>query len=111
MGAGDSLGVEPPVAAGGKAEGQLFVLVVIFSHINVIAVTAYIVEGNAGDFHLFPPGGAFSADIAAFDQFLADLDQIFLLLRDVQGGADGFQVLHLRLRLQREIRKRFEGTL
>ena len=82
--------MEPPVAAGGEAESQLLVLIIIFSHIDVIAVAADIMEGNACDFHLLCTAAALPADISAFDQLLADLYQILLLLRDVQGGADGF---------------------
>ena len=74
--------MKPPVVSGGQAEGQLIILIVIFSHIDVKAVAADIVEGAAGDFLLFR--AAFSADIAAFDKLLFNLRQILLLLGDFQ---------------------------
>lgn len=64
--------------AGGKFEGQLFVLVVIFAHVNMETVRRDIMERAAGDLWLFASGGA-AADIAIFHHFLFDLDQIVLL--------------------------------
>ncbi len=40
MGAGDAFGMEPPVVTGGEFEGQFIVLEIIFSYINMEAVTA-----------------------------------------------------------------------
>ena len=90
MGAGDSLSMEPPVIAGSEAKGELLVLIVIFPHIDIIAVRAGIVEGTAGDFGFFR--AAFSTDVAAFNEFLPDLDEIIFLLGNIQRIDDGFQM-------------------
>lgn len=47
MGAGNALGMKPPVPAVGDLEGQFLVLQIVFSDINVKAVAAEIVEGLA----------------------------------------------------------------
>ena len=52
MGAWDAFGVEPPVIACGQLEGELLVLVVVLSHIDVETVGGNVVEGLAGDFRL-----------------------------------------------------------
>ena len=53
MGAGDSLRVKPPVAAVGKLEVEFFVLVVVFSDIDMESVTGKVVERAACDLYLF----------------------------------------------------------
>lgn len=45
VGTGFLLGVEPPVVAGGEFEGQLVVLEIVFSHIDMKAVAGEIVKG------------------------------------------------------------------
>ena len=87
MGTGDSFGVEPPVVAGGKAESQIIVLEIIFTYINMVSVTADIMERTAGDFHFFV--AAFPADVAIFNQFFPDLNQVLFADGDVKGGAYG----------------------
>ena len=77
VGAGTSLGVEPPVVPDGEFKGQLFVLQVVFAYINGKSVAADIMEGAAGDLNLF--GAALAADVAAFDQLFLDLDKILFL--------------------------------
>ena len=47
VGPGDALGVEPPVSAAGDFEGDLLVLVVVFSYIDMKAIGGKIVEGAA----------------------------------------------------------------
>lgn len=44
MGAGNTLGMEPPVAAVGKFKGQLFILKIVFSDINVIPIGGNVME-------------------------------------------------------------------
>ena len=83
---GDAFGVEPPVVAGSKFKGQFFVLVIVLPYINMVAVTADIVERAAGDFCFFR--AAFAPDIAAFDQLLFDLYQVFFGKGDVEGSSD-----------------------
>ena len=109
MGAGDSFGVEPPVAAGGEFEGELVVLEIIFSHIDMEAVAAYIVERLASDFNFFT--AASSADIAAFHQLFTDLYEILLLHGDIQCGKDGFQMGDFFFYLHGQLRERFVGPL
>ena len=47
VGAGNSLGVKPPVTAVCDLKGQIFVLQIVFSDKNIKAVIAAIVEGLA----------------------------------------------------------------
>ena len=47
VGAGSPFGMKPPVASICKVEGQLFVLKIIFSDIDMVAVTGQLVEGTA----------------------------------------------------------------
>ena len=108
MGTGNLFGVEPPVVPVGEFEGKLVVLEVVFPHIDMKTVAAHIVEGLTGDFYFF--GAALSADIAALDQLLTDLHQIFLLHGDVQSGKDGFQMFDLFTDLNGQFRQRFIGS-
>ena len=85
--------MKPPVVPVCKLKGQLIVLVVVFSHIHMKAVAADIVERSARDADFFC--AAFSADIAALDKFLPDLDEILLLYGDIQRRHNGFQVADL----------------
>lgn len=55
MGAGDSLRVKPPVAAVGKLEVEFFILVVVFSDIDMESVAGKVVERAACDLTFFPP--------------------------------------------------------
>lgn len=59
VGAWDALGVEPSVVSSGQLEGQLFVLVIILSHINMEAVGGQVVEGFAYYLLLFHIGAMF----------------------------------------------------
>ena len=88
VGAGDSLGVEPPVIASGHLKGQLLILIIVLSHIDVKAVGGKVVERPAGDPGLFPLA-VMALDIPIFRQFLLDLDQILLVQGDIQSCADG----------------------
>ena len=108
VGSGDLLGMEPPVASIGKLEGQLVILKIILADIHVESVTADIVEGLAGDLHLFLT--ALAMDIAAFRELLLDLRQVFFLQGDFQGGGDGFQVIDLGFYLLRESGESLKGS-
>lgn len=55
VGARNPLRVEPPVAAVGKLEVEFFVLVVVFSDIDMESVAGKVVERAACDLYLFPP--------------------------------------------------------
>ena len=110
MGTGDPLCVEPPVVSRGELKGQLFILVIVLSHIDVEAVGGEVVEGTACDFLLFHVGAVFFNE-AVFGQLHLDLRQILLLQSDVQGGADGFQMVDLPLRLLYELRQGLKGAL
>ena len=109
MGAGNALGMEPPVISGGEFEGQFIVLEIIFSYINMEAVTAQVMEGLAGDLRFFC--AALSADVTALGQFLLDLHQIFLFQGDIQGRADGLQVVDLFFYLSSQFGQCFISTL
>ncbi len=92
------LGMEPPVISCGKFEGQLVILVIVLSHIDMEAVAAEIMEGPAGDLLLLCAGSF--ADIAALRQLFLDLGQILLLQGDVQSVGDGLQMIDLGLDLR-----------
>ena len=109
MGAGNTFGMEPPVISVGEFEGQFIVLEIIFSHINMKSVAAQIMEGLAGDLCFFR--AALSADLAALGQFLLDLHQIFLFQGDIQGRADGLQVVDLFFYLSSQFGQCFISTL
>ena len=76
VGAGHIFRMEPPVVSGCKFKGELIILVIIFSNIDVKTITADVVEGLAGDLFFFCI--APFVDIATLCQFLLDLDQILL---------------------------------
>ena len=67
VGAGESFGMEPPVAAVCELEGDFFVLEVVFSHVDIETVSGAVVEGFAFIFDFFLRG--FSSDIAGLDKF------------------------------------------
>ena len=96
MGAGYALGVEPPVISICKPEGQLLILIVVFAHIDVVSVRGNIMEGLAGDLWPLIVWTALF-HIAVFHQFLLDLHQIIFSQSDIQGRADGFQMVDFRL--------------
>ena len=96
MGSRDSLCVEPPVAAVGELEVQFLVLIVVLSDIDMESVAGEIVERTAGDLHLLA-ASVVAFDIAVLRELLLDLHQVFLQPCDVHGGADGFQMVDLRL--------------
>ena len=73
------------------------------------AVAAQIMEGLAGDLCFFR--AALSADVAALGQFLLDLHQIFLFQGDIQGRADGLQVVDLFFYLSSQFGQCFISTL
>lgn len=74
VGAGHSLGVKPPVVAGGEFKRQFLVLVIVLPDIDVISVGGTVVERFALNLGLLV--GALPADIAVFDQFFLDLHEI-----------------------------------
>ena len=109
MGTGSFFGVKPPVVAGSQFKCQFVVLEIVFAYIDVETVGADIVEGTARDLCLFR--SALSADIAAFDQFFLDLDKVFFLHGDVQGGGNGFQMFDLLFDFYGQFGKRFKCPL
>ena len=72
--------MEPPVVAGCQGKGDLIILIIIFPHVNIIPVTADIVEGYAFERNFFLL--SLPADIAAFNQFFFDLYKILFLQGD-----------------------------
>ena len=90
MGARHFLCVEPPVIAGGELKGQLFVLVVIFSYINMIAVTGNIVK-RLGFFQGFFLFGVMLL-IYALGQFFFNLGQVAFCQCNIQSRADRLQM-------------------
>ena len=95
MGAGDVLGMEPQIAALCQLEGDIFILIIVAAHINVVAVTGKEVVGLGlvlgPDLFLalgFP-------DEAEVRHFPADFPQIALAVREIQSGFDGAEVLQL----------------
>ena len=101
MGAGNPFRMEPPVAAGRELKGKLVILVIIFSHIKMETRFVYIVKRTAGKLHLFAP--ALPADIAACNQLLLNLRQVFLVEGNVKGRLNGFQMVNLLLHLPRKL--------
>ena len=93
MGARRAFSVEPPVISRGKGEGQFIILQIVLANIHMVAVTGEVVQRLAGQLHLFL--GELSSRLPALDQLFLDLGQICLAQRDVQGIADGFQVLDI----------------
>ena len=67
-------------------------------------------EGFAGDLWLFIPGAALF-HIAVLHQLLLDLNQIVFAQCDVQGGADGFQMVDLAPGLLGQIHQGLVGAL
>ena len=67
-------------------------------------------EGSAGDLGLFIAGPALLY-ITVLHQFFLDLDQIVLTPRNIQGGADGLQMVDLSFCLQGQAGEGFIGPL
>ena len=109
VGTRNAFGVEPPVIAVGNLEGHFLILVVVLSNIDIKPVGGAVVVRAAGDLRLFRAVRAFLYK-AEFHQLFFDLHQIILLQRDIQGGADGFQVVDFLFRLQRQVAQGFIGT-
>ena len=105
MRAGHIVGVEPDVAAVRHPEGDLFILKVVFSNINIIAVAADVMErpalGRAGTVHLAAAvlPGIFAAQVAAFLHFLPDLGEIRVCRGEFEGVLDAPEVVDLSLHL------------
>ena len=78
MGTGNAFSMEPPVIAACYFKSKLFILIVIFSYKNVIAVRRYIVERFTCDLWPFFVGTAFFY-ITKLHQLFFDLDQIIFL--------------------------------
>ena len=123
VGAGHVLGVEPPVTAICKLEGQFFVLIIVLAHINVETIAADIVERLAGHFYLLGilTGFAsvlaavfayivFAADVTAVSKLFFDLYQVFLQKCNVQSGADGLKMVDFRLYFSGQFGQGFVGT-
>ena len=108
MGAGDSLRVKPPVAAVGKLEVEFFILVVVFSDIDMESVAGKVVERAACDLYLFS-SGIMAFDIAVFRKLFLDLYKILFQPCDIHGGTDGFQMVDLRLCLRELFRDGLVG--
>ena len=89
-------------------EGEFFVLKIIFSNIHMETVWRNIVERFACDLHLF--GRLLSADKSTFDQFFLDLDQVILASCNIQGFADGLQIINLIFRFFDQFWKSLEST-
>ena len=85
-----ALGMEPPVSTIGKMESQFFVLKIIFSYINMIAVAGQIVEWLALKLYFFLR--EFTAYISTLSQFLLNLCQVILTKCDISGIVDRFQI-------------------
>ena len=81
MGTRRALGMEPPVSTIGKMESQFFVLKIIFSYINMIAVAGQIVEWLA--LKLYFSLREFTAYISTLGQFLLNLCQVILTKCDI----------------------------
>ena len=103
--AGHIIGVEPDVAAVRHPEGDLFILKIVFSNINIIAVAADVMErpalGRAGPVHLAAAvlPGIFAAQVAAFLHFLPDLGEIRVCRGEFEGVLDAPEVVDLSLHL------------
>lgn len=76
-----SFGVEPPVASIGKMESQFFILEIVLSYINVIAVAGQIVERLALKLYFFLR--EFTAYISTLSQFFLNLCQVILTKCDI----------------------------
>ena len=101
--------MEPPVVAGCQGKGDLIILIIIFPNVNIIPVTADIVEGYAFERNFFLL--SLPADIAAFNQFFFDLYKILFLQGDRKRGLHRLKMGDLILYLFCEGSKRFKGTL
>ncbi len=87
--------MKPPVITCGDLKGKLVVLVIIFTHINIVAVRRNIVK-RAAFWHRTSPFSIISSmatHIATVDELLLDQYQIFFLPGDIQGGEDCLQML------------------
>ena len=91
-------------------EGEFFVLQVVFSHIDVVAVAGDIVERL-----VFNPGLLFfgepAADVSGACQFLPDLGQVFLGKGDIERGLDGLQIVDVLQCFFAQFGERFAGPL
>ena len=77
MGARHFFCMEPPVIACGKLKGQLIILEVVFSNVDIKTVTGYIVERfgfSLGFLVFFVCVVAF--DISIFSQLFLDLGKV-----------------------------------
>ena len=110
MGAGNSFGVEPPVISSRDLEGQLLILVVVFSNIDIKSVSRTVVIGTAGDFRFFGTKRTFFYK-SEFHQFFFDLNQIFFTNSNIQCGADGFQMIDFLFCFCSQSFQSFAGTL
>ena len=108
MGAGDIVGVHPDIVWPCEVKSELVVLEIVLAHINIIAVTAYIVQRltdrRAGTSFFtagfiksgaVPAACSVPADQAAVLEFLADLRQIPLICGKIQGSPDALEVVDL----------------
>ena len=78
MGTGNAFGMEPPVISACYFKSKIFILIVIFSYENIVAVRRYIMERFTCDLWPLFIGTAFFY-ITKFHQLFFDLDQIIFL--------------------------------
>ena len=90
-------------------EGEFFVLQVVFSHIDVVAVAGDIVERLVFDPDLL--FGEPAADVACACQLLPDLRQVFFGKGDIERSLDGLQIVDILQGFFAQFGERFEGPL
>ena len=107
MGPRDVVGVHPDIAGLCEVEGELIILCVVLADVDVVTVTADIVQrfadrsAGAAFFAGFVEAGALFASSrvtpykSAVLELLPDLGEIAFVGGQVQGGADALQVVDL----------------
>ena len=120
MGSGHVVGMEPDVAAVRHAEGDLVILRIVLAYIDVVAVTADVMErktlrcSGTSFFSVVPlifAAGVFAAQEAALLHFTADLGQITVSGGEFQGVLDAPEVIDLCLDFRCQAGEGFIGPL
>ena len=123
MGSGYVVGVHPDVAGLREVEGELIVLNVVLTDIDVVTVTADVVQrfadGSAGTAFfagLVEAGALFASacvppDQSAVLEFLPDLGEIAFARGKIQRGADTLQMVDLRFDFGGQRGESFIGPL